>query len=253
MKKLIALLLSVALLCSIPVSAVRYSGTEAYESGKYYQALTAVPLTGDQRTDMVNVALSQVGYQEGGSSPQLSGEVYGGVNFTEFGSWYGMQDMWCAMFVSWCAYVCGISTDVVPKHSYTPNGLKWFRNRGLAHDRAQIVAGEYTPQPGDFIYFRSSRNTNTTNHVGMVVGYENGYIHTVEGNIGSIYEYSNGGTITNVTYPITNEYIVAVCSPAYAQSNANTPDLRALAAVLANAAITAQQIATTPLDTCGKH
>lgn len=234
MKKLIALLLSMALLSALPIHAVQYQGSAAYESGKYYDALTQVALTGDQRTDMVNVALSQVGYQEGGSSPQLSGEVYGGVNFTEYGAWYGMQDMWCAMFVSWCAHVCGISTDIVPKHSYTPNGLKWFRNRGLAHERAEIAAGEYIPQPGDLIYFRSSRNTNTTNHVGMVIGYENGYIHTVEGNIGSVYEYSNGGTVTNVTYPVTNEYIVAVCSPAYSTGNAKTPDF----SHLANAAIT---------------
>lgn len=225
-KKLLCLVLAAAMTVAsvAPVQALKYSGTAAYESGKYYQALKRVALTGDQRTDMVNVALSQVGYQEGGSSPQLSGEVYGGVNFTEFGAWYEMQDMWCAMFVSWCAYVCGISTDIVPKHSYTPNGLKWFRNRGLAHEHSEIVAGEYIPQPGDLIYFRSSRNKNTTNHVGMVVGFSNGMIYTVEGNIGSVYEYSNGGTVTNVAYPITNEYIVAVCSPNYLDTGFNGAD-----------------------------
>ena len=44
-----------------PVSALSYSGSASYMSGKYYKALTEVKLTGDPRTDIVNVALSQVG------------------------------------------------------------------------------------------------------------------------------------------------------------------------------------------------
>lgn len=220
LRKALALTLALLLAASFaaPVTALKYDGSSAYESGKYYRALTQVALTGDPRTDIVNVALSQVGYQEGGASTQLSGEVYGGVNFTEYGYWYGMQDMWCAMFVSWCAYVAGISTDVVPSHSYTPNGLKWFRDRGLAHSREEVATGEYVPQPGDLIYFCSSRNTNRTNHVGIVTGCSGGQIYTVEGNIGSSSVYSNGGMVSTMSYPITNTYIVAVCSPAYTES-----------------------------------
>ena len=215
---------ALAMTMALPVQSLDYEGSKAYSSGKYYQALTEVSLTGDQRTDIVNIALSQVGYQEGGSSPLLSGEVYGGVNFTEYGAWYGMQDMWCAMFASWCAHVAGIPTDVIPSHSYTPNGLKWFRDRGLAHEQSQIADGTYTPRPGDLIYFRSTRNENTTNHVGIVTGCEGGMIYTVEGNIGSPSTYSNGGMVTTVTYPITNTYIVAVCSPNYTTGAANVRD-----------------------------
>lgn len=218
-RRLLALALAALLAASLsPATALKYDGSAAYESGKYYRALTEVSLTGDARTDIVNIALSQVGYQEGGSSPQLSGEVYGGVNFTEYGYWYGAQDMWCAMFVSWCAYVAGISTDVIPKHAYTPDGLAWFRSRGLTHSKEEIAEGTYTPQPGDLIYFRSSRNPNRTNHVGLVTGYANGQIYTVEGNIGGSSVYSNGGMVTTMSYPITNEFIVAVCAPAYTES-----------------------------------
>ena len=94
---------------------------------------------------LVGIALSQVGYQEGGNRNQLSGEVYGGENITEYGRWYGLQDMWCAMFVSWCAHVAGIPTSVVTSHSYTPTGLNWFKSKGQAYSRATVAAGGYTP------------------------------------------------------------------------------------------------------------
>ena len=155
---LVMALVAAVLVPVVPAQALYYNGSSSYESGKYYQNLTEVVLTGDPRVDIVNIAMSQLGYQEGGSQNQLSGEVYGGVNHTEFGRWYGMQDMWCAMFVSWCANTAGISENVIPHHSYTPNGLNWFIKRGQAWAREQLLAGEYTPQPGDVIYFRSSRN-----------------------------------------------------------------------------------------------
>ncbi len=100
---LLALLLLVTLvLPAVPTeaSALSYSGSASYKSGKYYKALTQVNLTGNQRTDIVNIAKSQVGYQEGANSSQLSGTVRGNGNCTEYGRWYGLQDMWCAMFVS---------------------------------------------------------------------------------------------------------------------------------------------------------
>lgn len=217
---LIAALLATAVLPG-GANALQYEGSPQYMSGKYYQALYQVELTGDQRVDIVNVALSQSGYQEGGSWAILSGEVYGGVNYTEFGYWYGMQDMWCAMFVSWCAHVAGVSENVIPKHAYTPDGLRWFRDRNRSWSQEQLVAGEYTPQPGDLIYFRSSRNQKTTNHVGLVTGFYDGMIHTLEGNISSVSEQTNGGMVAPHAYSVSNPYIVAVCSPNYAQTGAS--------------------------------
>lgn len=220
---LVMALVAAVLVPVVPAQALYYNGSSSYESGKYYQNLTEVVLTGDPRVDIVNIAMSQLGYQEGGSQNQLSGEVYGGVNHTEFGRWYGMQDMWCAMFVSWCANTAGISENVIPHHSYTPNGLNWFIKRGRAWSREQLLAGEYTPQPGDVIYFRSSRNKNKTNHVGLVTSYANGVIQTIEGNVGSTDTASNGGMVTAKSYPLTNVYVVYVCSPDYAYGGTNVP------------------------------
>lgn len=221
-KRIISLslaILTVALLALSPVvpraAALSYSGSASYKSGKYYTQLTAVTLTGDQRTDIVNVAKSQVGYQEGGSSSQLSGTVKGSGNYTEYGRWYGMQDMWCAMFVSWCAHVAGIPTSTVTSHSYTPTGLNWFINKGQAYSRAKVANGSYTPQPGDIIYFKSDRNENITNHVGIVTKYANGTVYTIEGNTSSATISTNGGAVCEKSYSISNTYIVYICSPSY--------------------------------------
>ena len=227
-KRLIAAALTAVMTVSLlghQVSAMQYMGTDSYMSGKYYRGLKQVKLTGDPRTDIVAIAKSQVGYQEGSSQNELSGEVYGDVNFTEWGAWYGMQDMWCAMFVSWCANLAGISTDTVPSHSYTPEGLNWFAERGLAYTRAEVQARKYTPKPGDIIYFKSSRNAKPTNHVGIVTDYSNGRVYTVEGNVGAIGKTTGGGMVAFNSYPISNTYIAFICAPNYENgSTAVLPD-----------------------------
>ncbi|MBQ7416070.1 MAG: CHAP domain-containing protein [Oscillospiraceae bacterium] len=212
----LALLISAVLPAAQPTQALEYTGTESYMAGKYYEALKRVRLTGDPRTDIVNIALSQVGYQESTYMDELSGEIIGNVNFTEYGNWYDMQDQWCAIFVSWCAALAGISEQVVPKHSYTPNGLYWLKDQwGRAYSRARVAAGAYTPQPGDLIYFKTASTKNTTNHVGIVTGYRDGIVYTVEGNTASPAIFSSGGIVARKSYAITNTYIVYICSPDY--------------------------------------
>ncbi len=221
-KKFVSLLLSISIIAITavtPVSALTYSGSSSYMSGKYYTALKKVELTGNQRTDIVNIGLSQVGYQESSSSSQLSGTIKGSKNYTEYGRWYGLQDMWCAMFVSWCANVAGVSTSVVPKHCYTPSGLSWFKSRGRAYSRATVASGGYTPQPGDIIYFKSSRNENTTNHVGIVTSYSGKTVYTVEGNTSSATISTDGGAVAAKSYSISNTYIVYICNPDYSGAN----------------------------------
>lgn len=60
-----------------------------------------------------------------------------GSNRTKYGTWYGIQDAWCGMFVSWCAAMSGAS-DVVPRYAYTPAGADWFQRRG-AWSRQPLV------------------------------------------------------------------------------------------------------------------
>lgn len=223
-KKVTAVAVAAALSVSLfgaQARALQYSGSDSYLSGKYYRNLQQVKLTGDPRVDLVAVARSQVGYQEGNSENHLSGEVYGADNYTEYGSWYGLQNLWCAMFVSWCAAQAGISTDTIPSHCATPEGLSWFAGRGLAYTREDVQARKYTPKPGDIVYFKSSRNAKSTNHVGIVTAYADNRIYTVEGNIGAIGSLTNGGMVAELSYPISNTFIVYICSPAYEAGSTN--------------------------------
>lgn len=232
MRRLSCFILAVVILICILVpelSALSYSGSSSYKSSKYYTQLTQVSLTGNQRTDIVAVANSQIGYREGNNSSQLSGTYNGTGDCTEYGRWYGLQSLWCAMYVSWCADVAGISTGIVPKHSYTVSGLQWFMNKNQAYSRAQVAAGVYTPQAGDIIYFKYSRNSNITNHVGIVTGYSNGTVYTVEGNTSSASYSSNGGVVAPHSYSISNTCIVYICKPSYTGTTITTPTTAAKA------------------------
>lgn len=229
-RKTISCLLALGLCAALlPVpqkaQAVQYTGTASYMSGKYYRKLREVALTGDARRDIICVARSQLGYQEGGSLNQLSGEVHGGVNHTEFGEWYGMQDQWCAMFMSWCAHLAGASEEAFPRHCFTPEGLQWFAVRGNAYSREEVAAGQYTPRPGDLIYFKSPNSARTTSHVGLVTGYSHGRVHTIEGNVAAAGVMTSGGAVVTKSYPISNTYIVYICSPDYEEvgTNVQTP------------------------------
>ena len=110
----------------------------------------------------------------------------------------------------------------MPKHCYTPTGLQWFKDRGRAYSRATVAKGGYTPQPGDIIYFKSSRNNNTTNHVGIVTKYSNGTVYTIEGNTSSATISTNGGAVCEKSYSISNTYIVYICSPDYKNTSSSS-------------------------------
>ena len=101
-----------------------YTVSSSYKASPYYSALCNVVLSGNQREDIVNVALSQVGYREGSSSNDYSGADDGSYNnYTEYNYWYnkyvssgmpvgGSNAPWCATFVSWCAEQATIPSSI---------------------------------------------------------------------------------------------------------------------------------------------
>ena len=122
-----------------------------------------------QRDKIIQIAAEQIGYKERNN------------NLTKFGAWYGMDGSpWCAMFVSWCAAQAGIPTNIVPKLSYVPNMVDFFKRRGLYKPRG------YLPKKGDIVFFGSS------SHVGLVEGATKDAVFTIEGNTASEGNVSNG-------------------------------------------------------------
>lgn len=112
--------------------------------------------TGDQRADLIGVALTQVGYREGSGG------------YTKYGDWYGAPYTdWCGMFVSWCADQAGIPTSVLKK-----NGFASASGFGIP----TFYASEKTPRPGD-LFFKTNGS-----HTGIVYYVEGDYFYTLEGN-----------------------------------------------------------------------
>lgn len=112
--------------------------------------------TGDQRKDILNIALSQMGYTEGAR------------NDTKFGDWGGYPyQPWCANFVSWCARQADVSTQIIKQSP---------RARPDYFNVVSYPGTAYTPQPGDLFF------TQELTHVGFVWYVEGDFFYTIEGN-----------------------------------------------------------------------
>ena len=107
---------------------------------------------------------------------QLADENIGGQKYKD---WYGINGNWCAMFVSFCANMCGYIEDgTMPRSCSVMEMSNWYKERGCWRN-----AGEYTPKTGDIIFFQ-----NGMSHVGIVVSYDSdtNTITAIEGNTGSV-------------------------------------------------------------------
>ncbi|MBQ7817982.1 MAG: leucine-rich repeat domain-containing protein, partial [Oscillospiraceae bacterium] len=77
-------------------------GSSIYTNSSYYSALSQVVLTGDYREDIINIALSQVGYHEGDSETDYAGgNTNGSGDYTEYGRRLeSTGTAWCSEFAS---------------------------------------------------------------------------------------------------------------------------------------------------------
>lgn len=149
-KRLFALLLSLSLVFGVAPLPVRAANPAGVQYRNTYEN------TGDQRKDILNIALSQMGYTE------LI------RNDTKFGDWGGYpRQPWCANFVSWCARQAEVSQDILKKSP---------RARPDYFNVVSYPGTQYTPQPGDLFF------TQALTHVGFVWYVEGEFFYTVEGN-----------------------------------------------------------------------
>ena len=225
-KKLVLLFAAILLILPVlilPISALKltYSPTEAYKSSIFYERLASIKLTGDQRRDILNVAISQLGYHEGNSKSEFHGMNYlGSQNYVEYnyankntldagGSYY-----WCASFVTFCARQAGISTTAVINSVSCDNFVVNFKNQG----RYKTRASGYTPIAGDFIFFLDSgANRTYASHIGIVVGVSGGKVYTIEGN-------TTRDMVNYRSYDLGNSRIVGYAVPAYTGTTGNYGD-----------------------------
>ena len=256
--KLLAVILAVIFAASsfcVGIYALEYvtAGTEgetpaseSYKKSKYYTYLTDVTLTGDNPTDVIAIALSQLGYRESNSVDDLGGLTGGDGNFTEynynfgdFSSGYGYH--WCAAFVSFC---------LLQSHTHNLNKLKdWCRDhsgddkyiwrelgcekwrvalKSMGYFRTSVAhqatnsqglkdtyVAEYTPTSGDLIFF-TENPFKTASHIGIVLYTEGDKIYTIEGNTDSQDQLqSDGDGVYIKSYDINDSHITGYADMPY--------------------------------------
>ena len=202
--------------------------SSAYAASEYYKKLSAVTLTGDGRTDVIAVALSQLGYTESNSLSDLSGSASGSGNYTEynynmgsFGLGYGGSGYpWCASFVSFCLLQSGCTdqtstADWCRSHEGDSRYIwrevscsRWARQLRLCGFFRNSVAygGNYAPISGDLIFFTDVGGHET--HIGLVLSCDGEYVYTVEGNTSDSAGLDvNGGGVYLKKYPVSSAYI----------------------------------------------
>lgn len=184
-KKALKIVVCMSLIAALAFAALGISVAATYENTHYN--------SGNQASDIVSIAQTQVGYSEG----------YDG--YTKYGDWYGLPNSdWCAMFVSWCADQAGVSTSTFPSFALCSAGADWFISQG----RFQY-SGSYVPQAGDLIFYSSYGNIY---HVGLVTGSDGSNVYSIEGN------YCEA--VYNVSYPLSYGDILGYATPAYAVTDA---------------------------------
>ena len=199
----------------------------SYKNGIYYENYKRVPITGDNRTDLLAIALSQLGYQEGAYNGAFSGEVSGGSNYVEYS--YNLGDLgfgyggsvypWCASFVTWCLYQSHCTDQATFKElgRYHVGDYKyiwkeiscsqWVRQlKGAGYYKySAYEGGSYTPKSGDLVFFQNSKGVA---HIGICLYTAGGRIYTVEGNTSDAAGLeANGGGVYFKNYLLTTSYI----------------------------------------------
>ena len=153
------------LVCWILSIALIFAMTPSISTtaGAYADTLPLPELTGNKAQDVANIALSQLGYNEGWDGGTVFGawwneQVAWGYDYTYAG--------WCAMFACWCANQAGAGMGI----AYDPNSaaphelLSWLRQNAWADTTFSSA-----PQPGDFIFFGYGQRAE---HIAVVVGYD---------------------------------------------------------------------------------
>ena len=151
----------------------------------------------DYVTWLLEIADAEVGYEEGPHG------------YSKYGEWSGdPYAQWCAEFLCWCVdqvdqqHGTELLRNVYPLYSGTNGGKKWYTNAGryvtrngnlenwgyqwLRGEDHFLTTGDYIPQPGDWVFFTWTSNTDT-DHVAMVEyctrnQYGDVTVHVIEGN-----------------------------------------------------------------------
>ncbi len=169
----------------------------------------------DYVTWLLEIAGNEVGYTEGTHGYSKYGEYWGDA-----------YAQWCAEFLCWSVdqvdkqHGTELLKVKYPLYSGQNTGMRWFIKQGRWVSRngnledwgyqwfkgadSFITAGQYIPQPGDWVFF-SWTSDNNTSHVAMVEyctmdAKGNVTLHCIEGN--------NPSSVARMTYSTADKKIL---------------------------------------------
>ena len=206
--------------------ALRYKPSEEYLSSEFYAKLRAIKYTGDDRSDVMLTALSQLGYHEGDCDRDMDGmNTEGSKNFVEYNRHFGKLDndegngisygyAWCCAFVTWTTDTTGIARDTVPI-DVTCTRLAALMDKKGCFEPSVAFGGSYIPRTADLIFFRHGENTHTS-HIGLVLYCDGERVYTVEGN--------TGGAVRRRDYALSDSSLYGFGTPKYSEDSAAAID-----------------------------
>ena len=151
-------------------------------------------------SDVIKLAYSEIGYHEKASNKDLDSKTAnsGSGNYTKYArdldaipNFYNSQHKigfaYCCIFTDWLIWMaCGKDVqktfDVTcqpPKSAGagTIESYRYFKNAGRAGK---------TPKVGANIFYTSDGTEKGIHHTGLVIGYDNSTVYTIEGNVSNM-------------------------------------------------------------------
>lgn len=174
--------------------------TADVEDSTVWEATLPV-MTGNIRTNIVNIAYSQLGYTESTANYSIADDGVTHNGYTRYGAWYGnAYGSWDAMFAAFCLDYAGIDESEFPVNS---GALAWsvqLRELGRYAD-----AADYTPAAGDIVFF-DSNSDGRIDRVGIVTAIDEsaGMVTVIEGD----YTAGDVDTVCEHIYPLSNATII---------------------------------------------
>ena len=222
---------SVALIPSTDALDEIYEVSAEYKASQYYENLKGLTLGDDQVSNVLAVALSQLGYHEGDGNADLGGENLAGTrDFVEYNVLFGAIDnnqgngksygySWCATFATWCLRHAGVSEEQSAQTDPKTYRSSWQWRKAFIEAEQYSEKDGYAPQVGDIVFFKDVDDPTievAASHVGIVLFASDTTVYAVEGNTNSTFEE---GTLSDCVavkeYPLDSKYIVGYGTPSY--------------------------------------
>ena len=203
-----------------------YSFSTSYRQSVWYRNFEALELSGNARTDVLAIALSQLGYH-GGPSGDYSGTYSGSATSDDYkcteyarllidkygNHFQGNAFDWCACFVNWCFNQARV--DYASSELGCWRWAEELKAMGMFQD-SPSYGGTYAPQPADMIFFNWDGNNTYSVHIGLVLYTTADRVYTVEGNAGN--------QVKVRSYKLNDPCIIGYGTPPYEEGSRDTAD-----------------------------